>query len=383
MTRIEAEWLNDPGVGRVFDMLERAGHQAFFVGGCVRNALLGREVADLDIATDARPEIVQEQAAAAQLRAVPTGLEHGTVTVISEGRPYEVTTFRRDVATDGRRAVVAFATDMEEDAHRRDFTMNALYADRRGEVLDLVGGLEDLRRRHLRFVGDAATRIREDYLRILRFFRFHAWYGDPEEGLDPEALAACISEAEGLAVISRERIGSEIVRLLQAPDPAPAVAVMRQGGILARVLPGANDDALPVLVHLEQSAGQPPCHIRRLALLGGEDPAGQLRLSRAEARALRERAEAIAEGGSAARLGYVYGPDAARDALLIRSALFKQPVDPEMERDLARGAAACFPVKAADLMPALTGPALGQRLAELEKRWIASDFSATREELLS
>jgi poly(A) polymerase len=184
--RITGDWLAQPGTQALCGALEAAGYRALFVGGCVRNALLGVSVADVDIATDARPETVTRLAEAAGLRVVPTGIEHGTVTVIAGGVPHEVTTFRRDVETDGRRAVVAFAQDVAEDAARRDFTMNALYADLRGNVIDPLSGLPDLVARRLRFVGDAHQRIREDYLRILRFFRFHAHYGDPDQGMDAE-----------------------------------------------------------------------------------------------------------------------------------------------------------------------------------------------------
>ena len=175
---------------------------------------------------------------------MPTGLAHGTVTVVAGGRPFEVTTFRRDVETFGRRAVVAFSTDLRDDAARRDFTMNALYVRPDGTVVDPLGGLPDLRAGRVRFVGDGAARIAEDYLRILRFFRFHAWYGDPAAGLDPDGLAACAALQDGLARLSRERVGAEVTKLLAAPDPAPAVGPMAAAGILARVLPGADAAAL-------------------------------------------------------------------------------------------------------------------------------------------
>ena len=246
-----APWLEDPVTRAVCRALTGPGHQALFVGGCVRNALLGRPVADIDIATDATPEEVTALAGAAGLHPVPTGIEHGTVTVVAEGRPFEVTTFRRDVETFGRRAVVAYTRDIAEDAARRDFTMNALYAGPDGTVVDPLGGLPDLLARRVRFVGDPAARIAEDYLRILRFFRIHAWYGDPASGLDADGLAACAAAQGGLARLSRERVGAETAKLLAAADPAPAVAAMAAAGILARVLPGADATPLAALVHLE------------------------------------------------------------------------------------------------------------------------------------
>lgn len=240
MTRVGGDWLDAPATRAVMAALTAGGHQALFVGGCVRNALLGRPVADVDIATDALPETVISLAAAAGLNPVPTGIGHGTVTVVAEGRPFEVTTFRRDVETFGRHARVAFTAALAEDAARRDFTMNALYARPDGEVVDPLGSLADLRAGRVRFVGNPAERIAEDYLRILRFFRIHAWYGDPAGGLDPDGLAACAAAQDGLARLSRERIGAELAKLLSAADPAPAVAAMAATGILGRLLPGAD-----------------------------------------------------------------------------------------------------------------------------------------------
>ena len=180
--KITGDWLRHKGTVAVMAALEGAGHRALFVGGCIRNAILAEPVGDIDIATDAKPDAVTKAAERAGLRVVPTGLDHGTVTVIAGGRAHEVTTFRRDLATDGRHATIAFSTRLEDDAARRDFTMNAIYADRDGTIVDPLNALADLQSRQLRFVGDPASRIREDYLRILRFFRFYAWYGDPASG---------------------------------------------------------------------------------------------------------------------------------------------------------------------------------------------------------
>jgi poly(A) polymerase len=378
--RITGEWLSHPGTQALCAVLEAAGFKALFVGGCVRNALLGAAVSDVDIATDARPETVTNLAENAGLKVVPTGIDHGTVTVIAQGRPHEVTTFRRDVETDGRHAVVAFSTDVAEDAARRDFTMNALYADARGQVIDPLGGLQDLLARRLRFVGDAETRIREDYLRILRFFRFHAWYADPEGGLDAEGLAACAALSAGLETLSAERVGAEVKKLLSAPDPAPAVASMAQAGVLAVVLPGAEVRALAPLVHLEQGAAPRP--LRRLAVLGGEDPAARLRLSRAEARDLAALRDALGDMASPAVLGWRLGADLATDAMLARAAALETPLPPGWREAIARGAGATFPVRAADL-PHLTGPALGAELKRLQARWLSADLKPGRDDLLN
>ncbi|AZL59265.1 CCA tRNA nucleotidyltransferase [Tabrizicola piscis] len=379
--KVSGNWLDHPGTQALCAALEAAGHRALFVGGCVRNALLGVPVSDVDLATDAIPENVSNIAENANFKVVPTGIDHGTVTVIAHGLPHEVTTFRRDVETDGRRAVVAFSTQIEEDAARRDFTMNALYADARGQVFDPLNGLPDLQARHVRFVGDPETRIREDYLRILRFFRFHAAYGDPGHGLDAEGLAACAALSAGLETISRERIGAELRKLLGAADPAPAVAAMAVSGVLAQVLPGADPRALAPLIHLEGDAA--PRWLRRLAVLGGADVETALRLSRSEARDLTALRDAIAATDSPAALAWHHGPTLATDAVLARAASFGTPPPQGWQAEVDRGAAATFPITAADLMPDLQGEALGQRLKAMEARWLASGLTATRDDLLN
>jgi poly(A) polymerase len=371
--RLTADWLTAAPTQAVMAALEGGGHAALAVGGCVRDGLLGRPVTDIDIATDARPERTIELCEAAGLRCVPTGIEHGTVTVIADGAPHEVTTFRRDVETDGRHAVVAFSDDPAEDAARRDFTMNALYADARGAVLDPLGGLGDLRAGHVRFIGEAAARIREDYLRILRFFRFTARYGDPDLGIDAEGLAACAEHAEGLERLSAERVGHEMRRLLAAPDPTRAVAAMERAGILARVLPGADAAALGPLVNCGEEDW-----IARMAALGGD--ASGLRLSKAEARALHDLATAARDGTPPFALGDMLGPR-GRQAVAIRAALMGAAPDPAALADAERGAAATFPLAAADLMPDLSGPALGAALARARAAWRGSGGEMGRDAL--
>jgi tRNA nucleotidyltransferase/poly(A) polymerase len=383
MTLLSAPWLDAAPTRRVVAALRDAGLGAWFVGGCVRNALLGEPVADIDIATDAPPDRVVAACEGAGLHVVPTGIDHGTVTVVADGTAFEVTTFRRDVETDGRRATVAFGTDLAGDAHRRDFTMNALYATPEGKIVDPVGGLPDLRARRLRFIGSAEARIREDYLRILRFFRFHAWYADTTQGFDPDALAAIAATIDGLDRLSRERVGAEMLKLLAAPDPAPEVAVMDRLGILAHVLPGADATALAPLVHLEGETGVPPDAVRRLAALGGDDTAERLRLSNADERRRATIRDAALEGVGPAETAYRHGAETARDAALLRGALTGTRPDDGTPAAIARGAAARFPVRAADLMPSFTGPALGKELARLEKAFIESDFTLDREALLS
>ena len=383
MTRIAADWLTSAASRAVCAALAAQGHGAWFVGGCVRNALLGAPVSDLDIATDARPEQTLAAAEAAGLRAVPTGIDHGTVTVVSGGLPYEVTTFRRDVETDGRRAVVAFTTSMDEDARRRDFTMNALYAAPEGEVLDPLGqGLDDLSRRHIRFIEDPARRIAEDHLRILRFFRFFAWYGDPGAGIDAEGLAACAEGVEGLSRLSAERVTAEMLRLLGAPHPAHALAEMAAAGVLARVLPGADVAHLPALERLEAAADLPPRWLRRLLVTGGDS--GGWRLSNAERRALEAAERALAAPEAPAARGHLLGEEVAADVLLAEAARTGAILAEDALAEVARGAAAAFPLGAADLMPPYTpGVALGTELARLRALWLADGLRMDRAALLA
>lgn len=378
--KIDANWLVRDETRRVTGMLEGAGHQALFVGGCVRNALLGAPVNDLDISTDARPDRVMDLAQKAGLKAIPTGIDHGTVTVMSGDEPFEITTFRKDVETDGRHAVVAFADTVEEDARRRDFTMNALYCDGRGNVIDPLNGLPDLRARHLRFIDDPVDRIREDYLRILRFFRFHAWYG--RDGIDADGLAACAELSDGLAGIAKERIGQEMLKLLAAPDPGPSMASMEIAGVLMRCLPGASASSLPILIHHESASEIDPNPLRRLALIGGEDPAHALRMSRKSARDLRVLRDGMQNTMPPAELGYRLGAEAAIDVMLNRAAMMGAALD-QGDLDIARhGARQTCPIQASDITDRFHGPTLGEALKRAEAAYIASGFTLSKKQLL-
>lgn len=361
--------------------------EARFVGGVVRNALLGKPVRDIDIATPHPPQKVQTLLEAAGIKAVPTGIEHGTITAVVAGVPFEVTTLRRDVETDGRRAVVAFTDDWAEDAQRRDFTMNALYADRSGEVFDTVGGIADLEAGKVRFVGDAVTRIREDYLRILRLFRFHAWYGAGP--LDAEALAAAEQEKGGLARLSGERIAKEMLKLLEAEAPVAVLVAMGEIGVLSEVIAGAPDILrLKRLIAAEASAALAPDGLLRLAALipptAAAAVAARLKLSNAQRDRLIDlgRGEALTPYLSTqdvAKLLYRLGPERLRDR--VRLAWADAPAAFVQWRTFLATAndwqRPVFPLGGNDVLAAgvAKGPAVGQVLAEVEAWWIDNGFT--------
>ena len=282
----DASWLRAPETQRVLAAVTAGGGEARIVGGAVRNTLMSRPVTDIDIATTVRPEDVLARAQAAGLSAIPTGLSHGTVTVIAGHQPFEVTTLRRDVETHGRHATVAFTEDWSSDAHRRDFTINALYCDAAGRLYDHTSGLDDLAAHRVRFIGRAEDRIAEDYLRILRFYRFTAEYA--EGSIDREGHEACAATQEGLDLISAERIRAELLKLLAAPHAPIVVSEMDEAGLLTRIL-GAPADVVTFarLAALERALGLPPDPIRRLIALAAPDAGARLRdrlrLSNAEA----------------------------------------------------------------------------------------------------
>ena len=387
----DAAWLREPPLSKLLDALNRDGEEARVVGGAVRNALIGEPVGEVDLATTALPDEVSRRAAAAGFRIVPTGIEHGTVTVILDGRSYEVTTLRKDIETFGRHAKVAFGRDWKADAERRDFTMNALSAAD-GKVHDYVGGLADLRARRVRFIGDAGKRIAEDYLRILRFFRFHAAYG--QGAPDADGLAACIAGRAGLDHLSRERVRMELMKLLVARHATPAMAVMAEAGLLVTVLGGVPDLAsFSNMAKVETALGLVPDAVRRLGALGvrvAEDAIRlwqRLRLANAEHDRLAYMASAwwrVAPGHDkdARALLYRLGPEQFADRVLLAWTRSPASSTDSAWHSLAtlpqRWTAPAFPLKADDFLKRglAKGPALGIALRAAEQAWIAADFPA-------
>jgi tRNA nucleotidyltransferase/poly(A) polymerase len=367
-----------PGLKPVLAALPHAR----LVGGCVRDMLAGREVADIDLATPDPPETVLEALARAGLRAIPTGLAHGTVTAISEGRPFEITTLRRDEESFGRHARVAWTADFREDAARRDFTINAMSLSQDGVLHDYFGGAEDLRRGHVRFVGVAAERVREDYLRILRFFRFTARYGTPPP--DAAAIAAIRAGLDGLRGLSAERVASELKRILAAPDPLDALRLMRETGVLERLLPGAHD--LEELARLLRGAAPPDPVLRLAALFRGDvdDLAAHLKLSNAERDRMRSlRAGPVPEGGAdEASLRCLLAEEPAE--MLIDRAHLAGGWTPRLQERLHSMERPVFPLEGRDALAlgASPGPHVGQALKELRSRWLASGCTLSRDALM-
>jgi len=371
-----AKWRRRRGMARLLDAMGAGEGLTRYVGGAVRDELLGLPVSDVDLATKLRPEEVLERLEAAGIRAIPTGIDHGTVTAVSQGHAVEITSLRRDVSTDGRRATVAFTDDWKQDAARRDFTINALSADpATGEIHDYFGGVDDLRTRHVRFIGDPLERIAEDHLRILRFFRFHARFGAGEP--DADALAACAARANDLMALSRERIADEILKLLSVEDPVPTVAIMLRHGILAPVLPEIGpvaDKDLAALVAAEQESATKPEPLRRLSALLPADPeladriASRLRLSN---RARRRLACAATRdcGASPQALAYYVGKECAVDRLLLCG----------RSRDAASlrsWHAPHLPIRGGTLIEQglPPGPQVARTLHAIEREWVERGF---------
>ena len=409
MTGIETITLPDSMVASdvmaLFDALQAGGASVRFVGGCVRDAILQRPIADIDVATDAEPGRVREMLKGCHIKSVPTGVAHGTLTVVPQTRAFHVTTLRRDIKTDGRHATVAYTTDWAEDARRRDFTINAMYLGRDGTLHDYVGGLADLHEGRVRFIGKPSDRIAEDYLRILRFFRFHATYGKLEP--DPEGVAACQKMARKAKNLSGERIWRELSRTLRAPEPGPVFNVMEDIGLLGLIF--ATKASVPRLTSLsavEKFVAYTPDPIRRLSALtlGNEAAVSEivtrLRLSRGETARMRSlsanqgQASAGMKQGPLSCLMYDLGTEIVCDLILLQwadqiTADGTKQIDVEDNWKTIWDIASAwtrprFPLNGADLLRAgiEEGPQIGKILSTIEKWWISASFHPDREACL-
>lgn len=375
LTLDAAAWRVRPGMARLLDALGAHDGLTRYVGGAVRDELLGEPVNDIDLATRLRPDQVVARLEQAGIKAVPTGIDHGTVTAVSNGQPVEVTTLRRDVSTDGRRATVAFTDDWQEDAGRRDFTINALFADpQSGGIVDYFGGLPDLQARRVRFIGDPLQRIAEDHLRILRFFRFHARFG--QGAPDAAALDACAQRANDLMALSRERIADELLKLLGLPDPETTVGLMLQRGILKPVLPEIAPERLcdlAALIQAEQAAAIAPDGLRRLASLLPAEPltaeriAARLKLSNKARGRLACAADRTL--GDPKALAYRQGRECAVDRLLLAS----MPVEAAA---IASWEIPRLPIGGGALLErgVTKGPLVARTLRRIEQQWVDAGF---------
>ncbi len=398
-----ADFLALPAVQQLLALLGGDGEEARVAGGAVRNVLLGHEVKDVDIATTALPSEVIRRCEAAGMRVVPTGIDHGTVTAIVDGEPYEITTLREDMETDGRHALVKFGRDWSHDANRRDFTINGLYALADGTVIDLVGGLDDIRSKTLRFIGDAGLRISEDYLRILRFFRFFAWYGQGRP--DADGIRACARLKDNLQQLSAERVWAETKKLLSAPDPSRALLWMRQAGVLTAVLPESEKwgiDAVHGLIRAEAEYGWPADPLLRLEAMVPpydakmSDISTRLRLSKTESNRLTQwaSAKAVAPSTTDKVLALdLYRGDvqAIIDRLMLGLAAALEKADKKAVAGFShqlefakQWQRPVFPLAGSDMLSAGldAGPEVGKRLKQLEEKWVASGFTLSKAQLL-
>lgn len=367
-------WLDRPGIKRLLKALDANAGTVRFVGGAVRDLLLDEHPGDLDLATTFSPHDVMRRLEDAGIKAIPTGIEHGTVTAVSSGTVVEVTTLRSDVSTDGRRATVAFTGDWQEDAARRDFTINALYADPfTGELFDYYDGLADLKARTVRFIGDPLQRIAEDHLRILRYFRFHARYGHGEP--DRASIAACCSRANDLMALSRERIAAELLKLLALPDPLPTVKLMLGCNLFRPVVPEIESaDRLAALLAAERESGIAPDPMRRFAALLPTDPATAERIAaRLKLSNKAKKRLGVAADGKSIKcirsLAYRIGVEGAVDRLLLASR-------PKEAADVAGWTPPHLPIRGGDLIErgVPQGPAVAKMLRQIEADWEARGF---------
>ena len=408
LTIAGAPWLQDATLQKLLAALSAGGEEARVAGGAVRNALLGQDVTDVDIAATTEPHETIARAQMAGFKTVPTGIDHGTITVVAKGRAFEVTTLRADVETDGRHAKVAFGRDWEADAARRDFTINGLYARADGEIIDLVGGIADIRAKRLRFIGNAEERIREDYLRILRFFRFFAWYGEGRP--DAEGLKASVRLKENLAGLSAERVWSELKKLLSAPDPSRALLWMRQAGVLTAILPESEKwgiDSIHSLVESEQAFGWTRDPLLRLEAVVPpvaermKTLAKRLKLSKNDGKRLQHWAQTPLPDSGTSEKNFekilFRSENAAladRLRLAIASARLRAGQDDHalieagqyvrLLEAMEKWERPEFPLSGDDLktLGLAPGKKLGTVLSSLEREWIESGFSMTRDALI-
>jgi len=379
----ETKWLRNPSAQKLSKLYKSFGYQVLFVGGCVRNTILKMPVTDIDLATDAQPEEIIKIAKENNIRFVPTGLAHGTITLIIDNKNYQITTFRTDFDHDGRYAKVEFTESLLLDASRRDLTINALYCNHVGEVIDPLNGLDDIKKQKIKFIGNPNERIKEDNLRILRFFRFQAIYGNKNLEIDSIALEACHNHKSKLAALSKERITSELRKILSAPNPLEVIIKMNETGVLNELFQNVSIDSLEAYLKTEEKFKININWLGRLLSLQVTQKEESLKLTRCEFKFLKQTKSAIENQIHVLEFSYYNGVENGKIYSILQNFRHNIILSKNLLNQINSLATKKFPITAKDLMPEISGKKLGEALRSLEDRWIKSNFTLSKKELLA
>ena len=379
----ETKWLRNPSAQKLSKLYKNFGYQVLFVGGCVRNTILKMPVTDIDLATDAQPEEIIKIAKENNIRFVPTGLAHGTITLIIDNKNYQITTFRTDFDHDGRYAKVEFTESLLLDASRRDLTINALYCNHVGEVIDPLNGLDDIKKQKIKFIGNPNERIKEDNLRILRFFRFQAIYGNKNFEIDSIALEACHNHKSKLAALSKERITSELRKILSAPNPLEVIIKMNETGVLNELFQKVSIDSLEAYLKTEEKFKININWLGRLLSLQVTQEEESLKLTRCEFKFLKQTKSAIENQIHVLEFSYYNGVENGKIYSILQNFRHNIILSKNLLNQINSLATKKFPITAKDLMPEISGKKLGEALRSLEDRWIKSNFTLSKKELLA
>ena len=379
----ETKWLRNPSAQKLSKLYKNFGYQVLFVGGCVRNTILKMPVTDIDLATDAQPEEIIKIAEENNIRFVPTGLAHGTITLIIDNKNYQITTFRTDFDHDGRYAKVEFTESLLLDASRRDLTINALYCNHVGEVIDPLNGLDDIKKQKIKFIGNPNERIKEDNLRILRFFRFQAIYGNKNLEIDSIALEACHNHKSKLAALSKERITSELRKILSAPNPLEVIIKMNETGVLNELFQNVSIDSLEAYLKTEEKFKININWLGRLLSLQATQEEESLKLTRCEFKFLKQTKSAIENQIHVLEFSYYNGVENGKIYSILQNFRHNIILSKNLLNQINSLATKKFPITAKDLMPEIRGKKLGEALRSLEDRWIKSNFTLSKKDLLA
>lgn len=379
----ETKWLRNPSAQKLSKLYKNFGYQVLFVGGCVRNTILKMPVTDIDLATDAQPEEIIKIAKENNIRFVPTGLAHGTITLMIDNKNYQITTFRTDFDHDGRYAKVEFTESLLLDASRRDLTINALYCNHVGEVIDPLNGLDDIKKQKIKFIGNPNERIKEDNLRILRFFRFQAIYGNKNLEIDSIALEACHNHKSKLAALSKERITSELRKILSAPNPLEVIIKMNETGVLNELFQKVSIDSLEAYLKTEEKFKININWLGRLLSLQVTQEEESLKLTRCEFKFLKQTKSAIENQIHVLEFSYYNGVENGKIYSILQNFRHNIILSKNLLNQINSLATKKFPITAKDLMPEISGKKLGEALRSLEDRWIKSNFTLSKKVLLA